>query len=143
MAVLPQRTVYVGQLPRRSTSLRSTVGHGRAADAGRIAHEVPGRPARALQPGRSVRGVRDGRIPTFHEGASRVQRSNEHLQLFDEGREAEFFGSDDELLDNVRYHGERSDERARIAAAGRQRGLRDGYDNRSVMREMLSRSLEV
>ena len=71
-----------------------------------------------------------------------AERSDEHLQLFDEGREAEFFGSDDELVDKVRYYGERPDERARIAAAGRQRGLRDGYDNRSVMREMLSRVLE-
>jgi spore maturation protein CgeB len=68
-----------------------------------------------------------------------AERTDEHLQLFEEGREAEFFGSDDELVDKVRYYGERPDERARIAEAGRRRGLRDGYDNRSVMTEMLSR----
>jgi spore maturation protein CgeB len=68
-----------------------------------------------------------------------AERTDEHLQLFEEGREAEFFASDDELVDKVRYYGPRPDERARIAATGRQRGLRDGYDNRSVVREMLSR----
>ena len=68
-----------------------------------------------------------------------AERTDEHLQLFEEGREAEFFDSDDELVDKVRYYGERPEERARIAEAGRQRAIRDGYDNRSVVTEMLSR----
>ena len=68
-----------------------------------------------------------------------AERTDEHLQLFEEGREAEFFESDDELVEKVRYYGERPEERARIAEAGRQRALRDGYDNRSVVTEMLSR----
>jgi spore maturation protein CgeB len=68
-----------------------------------------------------------------------AERTDEHLELFEEGREAEFFSGDDELVEKVRYYGERPDERARIAEAGRQRGLRDGYDNRSVVTEMLSR----
>ena len=41
----------------------------------------------------------------------------------------------------VRYYGKRPGERARIASAGRRRGLRSGYDNRSVMGEMLRRVL--
>jgi spore maturation protein CgeB len=68
-----------------------------------------------------------------------AERTDEHLQLFEEGREAEFFDSDDELVEKVRYYGERPEERARIAEAGRQRAVRDGYDNRSVVTEMLQR----
>ena len=35
----------------------------------------------------------------------------------------------DELLEKVRYYLEHSDERARVAAGGRQRCLTSGYDN--------------
>jgi hypothetical protein len=41
--------------------------------------------------------------------------------------EAEFFESDDELPDQVRYHGERPDERARPASAGGPCGPRSGH----------------
>jgi hypothetical protein len=68
-----------------------------------------------------------------------AERTDEHLQLFEEGREAEFFDSDDELVEKVRYYVQRPEERARIAEAGRQRATRDGYDNRSVVTEMLQR----
>lgn len=66
-----------------------------------------------------------------------AERTDEHLALFEEGKEAEFFGSNEELLDKVKYYLSHPDQRKRIAAAGRQRCLRSGYSNLDRMREML------
>lgn len=66
-----------------------------------------------------------------------AERTDEHLRLFEEGREAEFFSSDDELLEKVRYYLDHPEERARIAAAGRQRCLTGGYSNQDRLRRML------
>ena len=72
-----------------------------------------------------------------------AERTDEHLALFEEGKEAEFFGSQDELLDKVRYYLAHPDERRRIAAAGRQRCLRSGYSNQERLREMLQKVTEA
>jgi hypothetical protein len=66
-----------------------------------------------------------------------AERTDEHLALFTEGREAEFFDSDDELIDKLRYYLDRPQERRRIAAAGRERCLRDGYSYQERMAEIL------
>lgn len=55
------------------------------------------------------------------------ERTDEHLRLFREGVEADFFGSDEELLAKVRHHLAHPEERRRIAAAGLARCLDDGY----------------
>jgi spore maturation protein CgeB len=67
-----------------------------------------------------------------------AERSEEHLRLFEEGKEAEFFDTDDELLDKVRYYLAHATARERIAGAGRDRCLRSGYGNRCRMREVLN-----
>jgi len=67
-----------------------------------------------------------------------AERTKQHLALFGEGKESEFFDSDDELLDKVQYYLTHPDERQRIAAAGRERCLRSGYSNHDRMREMLA-----
>jgi spore maturation protein CgeB len=66
-----------------------------------------------------------------------AERSDDHLRLFREGREAAFFGSDDELLEKVRYYLAHEDERATIARAGRQRCLDSGYSETARMSQMI------
>lgn len=68
-----------------------------------------------------------------------AERSADHLRLFEEGREAEFFASDAELLEKVRYYLKHEDERRRIAQAGRARCLTSGYSNQGRLREILDR----
>ncbi len=60
-------------------------------------------------------------------GFMMAERTPEHARLFEDGREAVFFSSDDELLERVRYYLAHPQECAAIAAAGRERCLRDDY----------------
>jgi len=46
-----------------------------------------------------------------------AERTDEHLRLFTEGVEAEFFGSKEELLDKVKYYLKNNDARQRIVIA--------------------------
>jgi hypothetical protein len=66
-----------------------------------------------------------------------AERSDEHLALFEEGKEAEFFDCDDELADKTRFYLTHADIRRRIAEAGRERCIRSGYSNHERLRMML------
>lgn len=66
-----------------------------------------------------------------------AQRTEEHLNLFEEGREAEFFGSETELLSKLTYYLTHEAERDRIAKAGRDRCLRSGYSNHASIEDIL------
>lgn len=50
-----------------------------------------------------------------------AERTEEHLELFAEDREAAYFGSHEELVDKVQYYLQREEERQRIAEAGYRR----------------------
>jgi len=58
------------------------------------------------------------------------ERTHEHLRLFVEGKEAEFFSDHEELLFKVKYYLEHEDKRRQIAHNGRKRCLMSGYSNR-------------
>lgn len=58
--------------------------------------------------------------------------------LYEEGREAEFFSTPEELVEKARYYLEHPEERDRIAAAGRERCLR----NRCSWRDRVEQVLE-
>jgi len=70
-----------------------------------------------------------------------AEYSGEHARLFEEDREAGFFRDDDELVEKVRHYLAHEDERARIAAAGRERCLASGYSHLDRMRFMAGRAL--
>ncbi len=50
-----------------------------------------------------------------------ADRTEEHRGFFEEGREAEFFGSTEELVDKVRFYSANEAVRTRVARAGLQR----------------------
>jgi spore maturation protein CgeB len=67
-----------------------------------------------------------------------AERTQEHVRLFEEGKEAGFFEGDDEMLAKVRYYLEHDGERERIARAGRERCLKSGYSHHERLNEMLN-----
>jgi hypothetical protein len=72
-----------------------------------------------------------------------AERTSEHLELFEEGKEAEFFGNHDELLEKARFYLANPSTREKIAAAGRERCLRSGYSNQERLKTMLRQVSEV
>ncbi len=72
-----------------------------------------------------------------------AERTDEHLSLFEEGKEAEFFSTPEELLSKSRYYLAHSQERERIAAAGRERCLRSEYSYHDRLKKILSQVTEA
>ncbi len=70
-----------------------------------------------------------------------AERSEEHVRLFAEDREAVFFATPDELLAKVRHYLAHETERAAIAEAGRRRCLDSDYSETGRMRFMLAEAL--
>jgi spore maturation protein CgeB len=71
------------------------------------------------------------------QGFMLAERTEEHLQLFEESKEAEFFDSSNELLEKVKYYLVHEEERQHIAEAGRKRCLKSGYSHHDRLKIML------
>lgn len=68
-----------------------------------------------------------------------AKRTSEHLAMYEEGKEAEFYDSVDELVEKARYYLEHEEERKRIAANGQRRCLSSG----TSFEEMMPRLVET
>jgi len=90
---------------------------------------------------RDLQTTRSVEIPACG-GFMLAERTQEHLELFQEGKEADFFDCDEELVDKVRYYLSHEEERKRIAAAGRERCLTSGYSNQDRLRKMFDLVME-
>lgn len=71
------------------------------------------------------------------------ERTARHLEFFEEGEEAEFFGSNAEMLEKVRYYLENSEKREKLARAGRERCVASGYSMRAQLDQMLNAAFEA
>jgi hypothetical protein len=72
-----------------------------------------------------------------------AERSDGHLQRFREDEEAVFFTGRDELAEKIRRYLPDEAARARIAAAGRGRALRDGYHNDAQVGLVVERARQI
>jgi len=66
-----------------------------------------------------------------------AERTEEHLHLFTEGKEAEFFDSLTELLGKVKFYLAQNQQRKAIASSGRQRCINSGYSHHERLKVML------
>ena len=66
-----------------------------------------------------------------------AERTEEHLSLFEEGKEAAYFSSNEELLEKCKYYLLHDDERKTIAEAGRERCEISGYSNKEAVKKIL------
>lgn len=85
---------------------------------------------------RDLHTTRSFEIPACG-GFMLAERTDEHLALFREGEEAEFFGDERELISKVKYYLQDEAKRREIAFRGRERCLRSGYSNQERLASVL------
>jgi spore maturation protein CgeB len=72
------------------------------------------------------------------KGFMLAERTDEHQNLFEEGKEAIFFDSAEELCQQVRYYLKHDQERETIALAGWQRCIESGYSHHDRLKVIFS-----
>jgi hypothetical protein len=68
-----------------------------------------------------------------------AERTKRHMEFFEEGKEVEFFGSNEELLEKTKKYLANETERKKIAEAGRLRCLKSGYSMREQLSAMIAK----
>ncbi|MGY6648129.1 CgeB family protein [Wenyingzhuangia sp. IMCC45574] len=68
-----------------------------------------------------------------------AERTDEHKRLFEEGKEAEFFDSNEELLNKCKFYLEHENERNSVVKLGRERCESSGYSNMKTIKRMLEK----
>ena len=71
-------------------------------------------------------------------GFMMAERTEEHLNLFEENKEAIYFSTDEELLKKCLYYLVNVEERNKIAVAGRERAVMSGYSNEDMIRSFIN-----
>ena len=71
-----------------------------------------------------------------------AERTGEHKSYFEEGKEAEYFSTLDELIEKIKYYLKNEEERKLIAARGRNRCITSGYTYQDRLRKILSEITE-
>lgn len=71
-------------------------------------------------------------------GFMMAERTDEHLALFEENKEAVFWSSNEELLDKCKYYLAHEEVRKTIAEAGYKRCLECDYSNEGMVRRVLA-----
>ena len=66
-----------------------------------------------------------------------AERTDDLMLHFEEGKEAEFFSTKEELIDKTQFYLKHDALRRKIAEAGRQRCLKSGYSNHERLKGML------
>jgi spore maturation protein CgeB len=67
------------------------------------------------------------------------ERTDKHRELFEEGKEAEFFGSEDECSDKIRFYLSHERERDRVAQAGYDRCVKSDYSLHRRLRDAIAK----
>ena len=126
----PGRTVYLGD---PTPALRHAIKEGESSN-GEIYEDGY---ARAVAGSKIALGFVREVCPDEHTtrtfeipaigGFMLADRTAEHLELFTEGVEAEYFGSDEEYIDKLRYYLANDPARERVACAGHARCMTSGY----------------
>ena len=65
------------------------------------------------------------------------ERTKRHLDFFEEGKEAEFFSNNEELLNKVKFYLNNEEKRITVSLAGRQRCVSSGYSHKQQLARML------
>ena len=137
----PAHRLYLGD---RATELSDAIGKGESGNGEIYENEYA---AAIASSGISLGFVREicpdqhttrtFEIPAIG-GFMLADRTEEHLEFFEEGKEAEFFASEDEYVDKLTYYLLNKGERERIAKAGHERCMHSGYSYDDRMKEVLS-----
>lgn len=137
----PQHRLYLGD---RASELSDAIGKGEGVNGEIYENEYAEAIAssgiclgfvREICPDQHT--TRTFEIPAIG-GFMLADRTEEHLEFFAEGKEAEFFGSDAEYVDKLKYYLSHKVERDRIAKAGHERCMQSGYSYDDRMKEVLS-----